>query len=190
MVVSYGIDPNNKCASLENFRSTKPKQTAPIQAKPAEAVVEADKVEVSKPAEKAPEQINDADPKKKKTSLVQRFKNFVAGVKKFFIASWEYTKGTAKGIFYGATAALGILGVDGVINAVKNAKADKLVETATDVAPKAIEKAKRFSTKGKVFAGIAAVATLGYQLFKSSLNVSEKKAAVDHRWGSGHNKES
>ena len=184
MVVSYGIDPNNKCATLEHFRSNKPKQSVQAQPTPVEtAAVSTDKVEVS-------EQLSESTPKKKKPSLIRRFKNFVSGVKKFFVTAWEYTKGTAKGIFYGATAAAGILGIDGVMNAVKNMKAKKLFENAAEAAPKVIEKTKRFSTKGKVFAGIAAVATLGYQLFKSSLDVSEKTADIDHRWGTGHNKES
>ena len=45
---------------------------------------------------------------------------------------------------------------------------------------------KLLSTKGKIAAGVVGLATLGYHWFKASLNVSEKGAAIDHRWGSGH----
>ncbi len=192
MVVSYGIDSNSNCASLESFRSNRPKpevKTPPVSVETAP--IEPDKVEVSAQAEQPKTQVEDAPtPKEKKVSLVQRFKNCVAGMKKFFISSWEYTKGTAKGLFYGAVAAAGVLGADAVIGLAKNY--NQMTNVVENVAPEAMGTAKKtaklLSKKGKFFAGLAAVATFGYQLFKASLNVSEKSAAVDHRWGSGHNK--
>ena len=45
---------------------------------------------------------------------------------------------------------------------------------------------KLLSKTGKFGALATGLAVLGYNWFKASLNVSERSAAVDHRWGSGH----
>lgn len=120
------------------------------------------------PVAEEPKQEIVAEEPKKKTSLWQKTKNFITGVKKAFITAGEYIVGTVKGVFYGALGAAGVLGVDAVRNAVKKAPAG-------------------FSTKGKVIAGVVGFATLGYQLFKANLNANQKKAEVEHRWATGHN---
>lgn len=117
--------------------------------------------------------------KPEKKGIIRRFKDFVGGVKKFFIGVGEYTKGTVKGLFYGAIGAAGVLAADALRN---GAKAIKSVR-----AQEAVESFKYLSTPGKIVAGAVGLAVLGYQLFKSSLNVSERKSDVDHRWGGGHN---
>ena len=157
---------NADYSALESFRASKPATDVPVKTPPAEP----DKLEVSTQdnAEKEP---------KKKVSLLQRFKNFCAGFKKFFINVGEYAKGTVKGLFNGAVAAAGIIGVDAIVNTAKKIKAQ-------DAAGKAI---KTISTKGKIFAGVAGAVVLGCNIFKAHLNATERNAAVDHRWGTGHN---
>lgn len=119
------------------------------------------------------------EPKKKK-SLIRKFKDGYASFKKGLITAGEYAKGTVKGLFFGGIAAGGIVGADAIMGSAKIIKSAKAGET--------IDKAvKVLSTKGKVAAGVVGLAVLGYNLFQASLNASEKKADVDHRWGSGHN---
>ncbi len=115
----------------------------------------------------APKQEVVAEEPKKKTSLWQKTKNFITGIKKGFITAGEYIVGTVKGVFYGAIGAAGVLGVDAVRNAVK--------------------KTAGFSTAGKIIAGVVGLATLGYQLFNANLNANQRKAEVEHRWATGHN---
>ena len=170
MVINNSVDLTNNYAALESFKSSRPAQpTAQTVSEPAKA----DSVQVSEEAK--------ADKPKEKKSFIRRFKDGFAGIKKFFIGVGEYTKGTVKGLFYGGIAAGTVIGADAIRGAARIIKDAK----AGEAAGKAI---KVLSTKGKVAAGIVGLAVLGYQLFKASLNATEKKADVDHRWGSGHNK--
>ena len=155
---------NADYSALESFRSSK---TTDIPSKTSPS--EPDKIEISAKDSQSKEH--------KKVSLFQRFKNFCAGFKKFFINVGEYAKGTVKGLFNGAVAAAGVIGVDAIVNTVKKVK-------AKDAATKAIS---TISTKGKIFAGVAGAIVLGCNIFKAHLNATEKNAAVDHRWGTGHN---
>lgn len=127
----------------------------------------------------AQDEVVTQEPKKKK-GIIRGFKDGVASIKKFFIGVGEYAKGTVKGIFYGGIAAGSVIGVDAIRGASKIIQGAKTGE----IAGKAV---KVLSTKGKVAAGVTALAVLGYNLFKASLNASEKQSGVDHRWGSGHN---
>lgn len=120
------------------------------------------------PVAEAPKQEVVAEEPKKKTSLWQKTKNFITGVKKACITAGEYVVGALKGVFYGAIGAVSVLGADAIRNAVKKAPAG-------------------FSTKGKILAGVVGLATLGYQLFNANLNANQRKAEVEHRWATGHN---
>lgn len=127
----------------------------------------------------AQDEVVTQEPKKKK-GFIRKFKDGVSSIKKFFVGVGEYAKGTVKGLFFGGIAAGSVIGVDAIRGAskiIKGAKAGELADKAVKV----------LSTKGKVAAGAVGLAVLGYNLFKASLNASEKKANVDHRWGSGHN---
>lgn len=183
MAITNNVE-NKGYTSLESFKSKEPKTTV-SQATPK---VLPDTVEVnsSKEPAQAPEQ-------KQKRSFIQKFKNGVAAIKKFFIGVGEYTKGTVKGLFYGGIAAGGVLGIDAIRGAskiIKSVKAGDLAKPIAEAAPEAAKKAaKVLSTKDKVVAGLVGAAVFGYQLFKASLNSTEKKADVDHRWGSGHNQQ-
>lgn len=150
---------NHSVQNSPSFRASEPEQ-APIQAQAQDEVVT-------------------QEPKKKK-SLIRKFKDGYASFKKGLITAGEYAKSTVKGVFFGGIAAGGVLGADAIMGAtkiIKNAKAGEAIDKAVKV----------LSTKGKVLAGIAGVAVLGYNLFQASLNASEKKAEVDHRWGTSHN---
>lgn len=127
----------------------------------------------------AQDEVVTQEPKKKK-GIIRKFKDGFSSVKKFFIGIGEYAKGTVKGLLYGGVAAGSVIGVDAIMGASKIIKDAK----AGEIAGKAV---KVLSTKGKIAAGVVGLAVLGYNLFKASLNASEKKADVDHRWGSGHN---
>lgn len=180
MVVNNNVELTNNYASLEAFRSKHEKPQVVV--KPTEQVP--DKVEISQasvqPTEPPKQEEVAPQPKKKKRSLIQSFKNMIAGVKKFGVASVEYTIATAKGLAYGAVGAIGVLGADALYNGIKAVKKPQVIEEGAKAAVKLL------STKGKIAAGVVGLATLGYHWFKASLNVSEKGAAIDHRWGSGH----
>lgn len=145
----------------------------------------------------AQDEVVTQEPKKKK-GFIRKFKDGISSIKKFFVGVGEYAKGTVKGLFFGGIAAGSVIGVDAIRGAskiIKDAKAGNLVkpvaENVGEVVKPAVETASKavkvLSTKGKVIAGAVGLAVLGYNLFKASLNASEKKASIDHRWGSGHN---
>lgn len=103
---------------------------------------------------------------------IQGTKNFIAGLKKAWVYVAEYTKGAIKGVFEGGLlGGLTFLGIWGV----KAAKTRAIKSSLP----------KRYSLSSAIAAGVGAL-TLGYQLFKSSLNVSERTAAIDHRYNTGH----
>lgn len=179
MVVNNNVELTSNFGSLEAFRS---KHERPqVVTKQPEQVP--DKVEISQAyvqeAEPKKEEVA-PKPKKKKRSFIQGFKNMIAGIKKFGVATAEYTVATAKGLAYGAIGAIGVLGADALYNGIKAVKSPQVVENGAKAAMKLL------STKGKIAAGVVGLATLGYHWFKASLDVSEKGAAIDHRWGSGH----
>ena len=173
MAVSFNVHDNVFDSMRHSARSMQ--STSFTSAKPQEVKSEPT-AEIQQPVR---DEVVVQEPEKKK-SFVRKFKDGVAAVKKFFIGVGEYTKGTVKGLFFGGIAAGGVIGVDAIRGASKIIKDAK----AGDIAGKAV---KVLSTKGKVIAGAVGLAVLGYNLFKASLNASEKRANVDHRWGSGHN---
>ena len=112
----------------------------------------------------------DISDKKEKTSAWQKFKNGYTSVTKGLITVGEYAKGTVKGIVDGSVAALCVLGADALHGLVKKS-------------PKPV------STKGKVAAGVAGAAVFALDLLNANLCANAKKADVDHRWRTGHNKD-
>lgn len=191
MVINSNPDVTSNYASLEAFRSTRPK----MQSTSVRASVEPDKVEIKQEKEvETPKQEQPEKPKKKRRGIIQGFKNIIAGIKKFCIGVAEYTVATAKGLVYGTIAAAGVLGIDaglGIANIIKDAKAKPPVEEGAELleesAPKLTKKAGKIISKKGIFgAAAAAISVLSYHWFKASLNVSQRGAAVDHRWGSGH----
>ncbi len=192
MVVNNNPDMTNNYGSLEAFRSARPNRQT-VEKVSVEQVP--DKVEISKePPAQAPQPEQSTEkPKKKRRGIIQGFKNIIAGIKKFGVATAEYTVATAKGLVYGTIAAAGVLGIDagfGIANIIKDAKKVPIndgVEAIAENAPKFVKNASKIISKKGIFGAAAAgIATIGYQWFKASLNVSQRNAAIDHRWGSGH----
>lgn len=110
-----------------------------------------------------------SDNKKEKTSLWQKFKNGYTSFKKYMITSAEYSKGALKGLVYGGVTALTVVGADALRGIAKKSNS-------------------ALSTKGKVVAGIAGVAVFALNMFKANLNANSRKAEIDHRWQTGHNR--
>lgn len=140
--------------------------------------------QVEQPVQSAP-QASDVvvdSTKKEKKSLWRGFRNFAAGVQKFFISTGEYLKGAVKGLLLGGASAASIIGASAVINRVKDIKAFKDVVNTRSL----LKTPMKASTKGKVIAGAVGLAVLGTSLFKSYLNSNEKNSNVDHRWNTGH----
>lgn len=190
MVINNNPNLNAKYSTLETFKSNRVKPQTTVKQEP-----EIDQVEIKEEQpdqepkkEQAPQYREPERPKKKNRSIVQGFKNVIAGIKKFGVATYEYTIATGKGLFYGAIAAAGVLGVDAGVGIYKLAKDSKgnlsnILKEGAENIPKEL---KILSTKGKIGAALAGIGTIGYHWFRASLNVSEKSAAIDHRWGSGH----
>lgn len=185
MVVTNNVE-TNSYKILESFKANESKKTNVTQQPTPQVLPDTVEVNNSKEPVQTPEP-------QKNSSFIQKFKNGIAAIKKLFIGVGEYTKGTVKGLFYGGIAAGGVLGIDAIRGASKiinSVKAENLAKPIEENAPKVAKKAvKVLSTKGKVVAGLVGAAIFGYQLFKASLNSTERKANVDHRWGSGHNQQ-
>ena len=189
MVINNNPDLTNSYSNLESFKSkaSKPQQVYVQQEQEPDKVEITSNSSVEKPVEKKEEPV--VRPKKKRRGIVQTFKNCIAGAKKFGVGLAEYTVATAKGLVYGTVAALSVLSVDSIIGMVKLAKDAKksTPNVAEGKAPSISEKILKLPTKkGKIGAAVAGLAVLGYNWFRASLNVSERCAAIDHRWGSGH----
>ena len=104
-----------------------------------------------------------------KKSVWQSFKDGYTNFKKGLITAGQYVVGTVKGLIYGSAAAFAVIGVDTVRGIVKKSP-------------------KYLSTKGKVLAAVVGTAVHGAKLFNANLKTNSKKAYLDHRWKTGHNK--
>lgn len=109
------------------------------------------------------------DEMSEKTSVWQNIKNGYTNFRKGLITAGHYVVGTVKGLIYGSAAAGAVIAVDGVRGIVNKS-------------PNYISK------KGKVLAAVAGAAVLTWNLFNANLNANEKKAQLDHRWQTGHNR--
>lgn len=153
MEISFnGIETNSRVNSLNDKKEV---NTESVNHKDVHTEEKKDSVELST--------------KQEKKSIWQGFKDDYTSFRKFFVTLGEYTKGTLKGLVYGGTAVVGILGTDALRGMVK--KSSKVP-----------------STKGKIAAGIAGAAVFTYNLFNASLNANSRKANIDHRWQTGHDK--
>ena len=102
-----------------------------------------------------------------KKGPVKKFKGFIANIKKVFASTGEYTKGTVKGVGYGAVGG-------------------SLVYTGS----KLITGVKKFLNKNsqikalpaKTLAILTAVGVLAVNLWKASLNATEKRSEIDLRY--------
>ncbi len=115
-------------------------------------------------------------PIRRKDGPVQRFRNMISGFKKFGIRLGEYSWAVVTGAVVGAMAGFMNCGIMHLIHKkVKN--------------PKSLT-SKFTADKSKIAVGITTfVAAITLNLFNASQNVSERTAAIDHRWNTGHRKE-
>ena len=103
-----------------------------------------------------------------KKGPIKSVKNFIANIKKTFTSASEYVKGTAKGIGSGAVAA-------------------SLIYTGGQVIKRfAKPESKLSKIHNKPLAIIAGIGILAANLWTASLNASEKRSQIEHRW-TGHN---
>ena len=118
----------------------------------------------------------------KKPGPIKRLKGFIANVKKFFATAGEYTKGFFKGIIQGATTGALIYTIGDIANGLITKKASKVTaEAGAEAAKKVVKK-----VPNKALAAIAVVGAIAINLWNSSLNATEKRSEIEHRW-TGHN---
>lgn len=137
--------------------------------------------------------------KKQKKGPIKSLKGFISNVKKFFATAGEYIKGGAKGIATGAVSGAIIysggevtnklLALKAGINAKNIAKqADKSIPKAElkSIAANAKEACKKIKFHKPIAIAAAGVAIVA-GLWNASLNASEKRSNIEHRY-IGHNK--
>lgn len=111
---------------------------------------------------------------KKKRGPIRVLKDTIAGIKKAFASFKEYAKGTVKGITTGFAAGSMVFTAGSIFNALKAKSAQKA----------GLEVVKKFPNK--LVAGVVAAGALAVNLWTASLNATEAKSDIDHRW-KGHN---
>lgn len=118
--------------------------------------------------------------KEKKKGPIKKLKNFIGSIKKFNAQAGEYIKGFFKGIGSGALVGGAGFGAFKLVEGIKLKQAGKIVEEAAKEA--ATKSAGKFGKIGIAAAVVGVVGALTVNLWKASLNASEKKALIDHRW--------
>lgn len=132
--------------------------TAPVTAPAAETTVKNALPAASVAEKQAPDTVEISN-KKEKKGIIAGTKNMIANFKKFFATTGAYINGTVKGITSGAVAG-------------------SLIYTAGSIV-------KHFSKKNiptKAFAAIGAGVALAANLWNASLNATESKSEIDHRY--------
>lgn len=110
-------------------------------------------------------------PKKKKT-----LKERIASVAKFFTATEEITKGTAKGAVYGTMSGLGMMALNWLFVSLPKGfkKGNSLKETFK-------HPVKSISKGGKVASAVVGAAVLVYHIVKGKLQANQRNAFVDQK---------
>lgn len=108
-------------------------------------------------------------------------RNFIANVAKFFATTTEMVKGTFKGVAYGLTTGVAILGGSWLFDALPKGfrKGGSLKEVCKNPI-------KSIGTKSKIIAGAAAVGVCAYNIIAAKLKANQKTANVDHQLKTGH----
>ncbi len=118
---------------------------------------------------------------KTKKGPVKTIKCAIASIKKFFSTIGEYSKGLFKGIKNGAVSGSILYTGAKIFNYIQDKGAKKAAETAGEVA----KQVKHLPAPALALG--AAVVSIGAALWNASLNATERKSDIDHRW-TGHNK--
>ena len=111
--------------------------------------------------------------KTEKKGPIKKLKSFIAEVKKFFASLSEYFKGTVRGVGIGAALGSVVYTAGSIVNYFKSKAAVKAGSELTKKVP------------NKVLACIVAVIALASSLWKASLDASDRRSDIDHRW-TGH----
>ncbi len=128
--------------------------------------------------------VQDEDAKKlfDKKSNPKTFKDRIANFWKFFASTNQMMQATFKGLFEGTMAAIAFLSGSWLISA--------LPKTFAKEGPKFMEiikqPLKHIPKAGKVVAGIAGFAVLGYHLVVGKLRANQRTADIDHQLKTGH----
>ncbi|EKE02700.1 MAG: hypothetical protein ACD_20C00346G0027 [uncultured bacterium] len=113
-------------------------------------------------------QLSHKEQKSPKVGFVQRIKNLIAGVKKAYVVTTQYTKALVNGTVKGAIIGSGVYGTLKAVDFMKNYKQETVKHIPKQVVIGA--------------AAVAGLTKLGFTLFKSSLDVNEAKSKIEHRW--------
>ena len=154
------ISQTTQSAQSYSSAPTTVKVTDVMPSIPAASTMDTDKVDLTS-----------AKKTKEKRGPIKAFKAFIANIKKGVATFNEYSKGFFKGIKNGAIFASLIYTGGSVINKIA-----------------AITKKKNPAISNKaivITSAVSAIASLGVSLWKSSLNASEKRSDIEHRW-TGH----
>ena len=134
-----------------------------------------------KNAASAPSYPNDAvEIAKKQKKKRYSFKDFIADTAKFFVTTTEMVKGTFKGIVYGLTVGVSVLGVSLLFGTLPKAFRNGTLKEALK------SPIKSMGTKSKVLAGAAALGIGTYHFIAAKLKANQRTANVDHQLKTGH----
>ena len=103
-------------------------------------------------------------------------KNFVANIAKFFTATEEITKGTAKGAVYGTMTGIGVMAAGWLFNTLP--KGFKKGNSLKDVFAHPI---KHINKGIKISAGISTVAVAAYHVIRGKLQANQRSAFIDQK---------
>lgn len=163
---------------MSNIFSDMPPVVAPARTVVASAPVASTTVQSAIPAAAtnapATDTVEIQKTETKKQGPIKKLKTFIANIKKAFASAGEYIKGGAKGIASGAVAGSLVYTGGAIINGLKDKAALKAGQEAGKKIP------------NKFLAGAVALVALGVNIWNASLNATEKRSQIDHRW-TGHN---
>ncbi len=169
-----------------------PNQTAARQTKKTDPIKEQTTVNLSDALPSAASKVNNDSntdvveiSNKQKKGPIKSIKGFIANIKKIGISASEYTKGGAKGIAAGAVAGSIVYTAGSIFNGIKKSGFEK-AQTAAKKAGEEFAKTKPAKVPAAILAAGAAAIALGVNIWNASLNATERKSNVDHRW-IGHN---
>ena len=104
------------------------------------------------------------------------FRNGLASIAKFFTATEEITKGTAKGAVYGTMSGIGIMAAGWLLGSLPQGfkKGNSLKEVFK-------HPVKSISKSTKITAGIAALGVAIYHIVRGKLQANQRNAFVDQK---------
>lgn len=124
--------------------------------------------------------LNEAEPvdeyQSSKPKKQHKFKKGLASIAKFFTATEEITKGTAKGAVYGTMSGIGIMAAGWLLGSLPQGfkKGNSLEEVFK-------HPIKSISKSTKLTAGLAALGVAVYHIVKGKLQANQRNAFVDQK---------